>query len=73
MFLSHAHEVGAGDIVITMSGRAAVRLCVCAALFRFRSDSPDDIFRKPLAGLFFHIAYTHPLWGVDVPFGGFDL
>ena len=26
-FLSPAHEVGAGDIVITMSGRAAVRPC----------------------------------------------
>ena len=27
-FLSPAHEVGAGGIVITMSDRAAVRLCV---------------------------------------------
>ena len=26
-FLSPAHEVGEGDIVITMSGRAAVRPC----------------------------------------------
>ena len=26
-FLSPAHEVGAGDIVITMSGRAAVHPC----------------------------------------------
>ena len=27
VFLSLAHEVGAGDIVITMSGRAALRPC----------------------------------------------
>ena len=26
-FLSPAHEVGAGDIVITMSGRASARPC----------------------------------------------
>ena len=35
-FLSPAHEVGEGDIVITMSGRAAVRPCV-------RVSFPDDI------------------------------
>ena len=35
-FLSPAHEVGAGDFVITMSGRAAVWPCV-RVLF------PDDI------------------------------
>ena len=35
-FLSPAHEVGAGDIVITMSGRAAVWPCV-------RVSFPDDI------------------------------
>ena len=35
-FLSPAHEVGAGDIVITMSGRAAMRLCVpCFASERY--------------------------------------
>ena len=35
--------------------------------FSFRT-----IFLKEFAGLF-HIAYTHPLGGVDVPFGGYDL
>ena len=36
IFLYPAHEVGAGDIVTTMSCRAAVRLCV-------RVSFPDDI------------------------------
>ena len=66
-FLSPAHEVGAGDIVITMSGRAAVWPCGRASLFRFRTIS-----QKPLAGLLSYCMQTS-LRGVDVPFEGYDL
>ena len=45
IFLSPAHEVGAGDIVITMSGRASV----------FRSQT---ISLKPLAGLLSYCIHT---------------
>ena len=29
--------------------------------------------QNPNVGSFFHIAHTHPLDGVDVPFGDYDL
>ena len=45
-------------IVITMSGRAYVH----------RVSFPDDISETVS-----RIAYTNPLGGVDVPFGGDDL
>ena len=32
-FLSPAHEVGAGDIVITMSGRASGRPCLVSGRY----------------------------------------
>ena len=54
-FLSPAHEVVAGDIVITMSGRAYVRLCVCI-LF------PDDI-SETVSWIVF-ILHTHITQGV---------
>ena len=42
-----------------MSGRQPVRI------FRSRSWTP--------MGDLFHIAHTHPLGGIDVPFGGYEL
>ena len=54
--------MGAGDIVITMSGRMAVRLCVLV-LF------PDDI--SETVSWIALILHTHIfLCGVDMPFGG---
>ena len=50
---------GAGDIVITMSGRAS-----------FSDDISETVSRIAFV---LHIAYTHPLGGVDLPFGGYDL
>ena len=48
-FLSPAHEVWAGDIVITMSGRAAVRLCVCVS---FQDDISETI--SQIAFIYLH-------------------
>ena len=45
---------------------ASVLASVCPH-FRLQSRS-----RKPWED-FFHIAHTHPLGDVDVPFGGYDL
>ena len=33
----------------------------------------SETFLGNLLGDFFHIAHTHPLGSVDVPFGGYDL
>ena len=60
-FLSPAHEVGAGDIVITMSGRAAVRL-------RVHVSFPDDI-SKTVSRIVF-ILHTHTPKGCRCAFWG---
>ena len=59
-FVSPAHKVGTGDIVITVFGSPAVRKSVRASKFSF-SDNISET------------RYTHPLEGVDVPFGDYDL
>ena len=41
-FYLPAHEVGEGDIVITMSGRAAVRLCIRVS---FLDDISETVSR----------------------------
>ena len=47
----------------------SLRMSVCPSvrIFVYGADLENSL------GDFLHIAHTHPLGGLDVPFGGYDL
>ena len=61
-FIFAAHEVGEGNIAITMSDRASIRPRFVSGRY-LRSHQPDC----------FYIACTHPLEGADMPIEGYYL